>query len=66
MASRAMQEIERAIGTLSAQELQELYAWLDRNYPNPIDARIASDLASGRLDAAIKRALNEGRLTPPA
>jgi hypothetical protein len=59
MASGTIQEIERAIGTLTAKELEELYAWLDRNHPHPMDARIASDLASGRLDAAIQCALDE-------
>jgi hypothetical protein len=67
MASGTVQEIERAIGTLTPGELEELYVWLDRNYPNPIDARIESDFSSGRLDAAVQRALEDeknGRTRP--
>ncbi len=60
-------EIERAIQALTPGELEELYSWLDQNCPQPIDARIQSDLASGRLDKAINRALDEeknGRVQP--
>lgn len=59
MGTNTVHEIERAIGTLSTEELAELYAWLDRNHPQPIDARLPSDLATGRLDAAIQRALDD-------
>ncbi len=61
MTSRAVQEIERAIRTLTPEELDELYVWLDQHYPQPIDARIESDLAAGRLDGAIDRALDDER-----
>jgi hypothetical protein len=67
MSSTTVKDIERAIGTLSPQELAELYAWLEQNYPQPIDSRLGSDLAAGRLDSAIDRALddeNEGRVRP--
>jgi len=67
MASRTVQEIERAIDALTPEELGELYLWLDRNHPQPIDARIESDLATGRLDEAIHRALDDeknGRVQP--
>jgi len=62
-----VQDIERAIGALSPSEIAELYAWLDEHHPNPIDARIESDLAAGRLDSAIDRALDDvkhGRTRP--
>ncbi|MBV9156586.1 MAG: hypothetical protein JO097_10015 [Acidobacteriaceae bacterium] len=62
-----VQEIERAIQTLTRRELEELYAWLDQHCPQPIDARIESDLAAGRLDKAIHRALDDeknGRVQP--
>ncbi len=62
-----LQEIERAIATLSPQQLSELYAWLDEYDPQPIDARIQNDLAAGRLDNAIARALDDekhGRTEP--
>jgi len=54
-----MQDIEHAIGKLTPEELQELYAWLEQNHPQPIDARIGSDLEAGRLDSAIFRALDD-------
>jgi hypothetical protein len=45
-----VQEIEHAIQALTPPELEELYSWLDQNCPQPIDARLQSDLAAGRLD----------------
>jgi hypothetical protein len=59
MASNTMQDIEQAIGRLTPEELQELYAWLEQNHPQPIDARISSDLEAGQLDSAIFRALDD-------
>ena len=59
MSPNTIQEIERAIGTLTQQEVQELYVWLDQHFPQPIDARIQADLAAGRLDTAIHRALDD-------
>ena len=53
-------EIEEAIGRLTGEELEELYSWLDGRQ-NPIVARIASDLSSGALDAAIGEALADER-----
>jgi len=67
MAINTVQEIERAIDTLTPQGLRELYSWLDQHYPQPIDARVQSDLATGRLDEAIHRALEyekNGRVQP--
>ena len=59
MASSTILEIERAIGSLSSEELAKLYQWLEENHPAPIDARLPSDLAAGRLDSAIHRALKD-------
>jgi hypothetical protein len=62
-----VQEIERAIQTLTPGELEELYAWLDQHCPQAIDIRSQSDLAAGRLDNAINRALDDeknGRVQP--
>ena len=62
-----VQDIERAIQALSPRELEELYAWLDQHCPQPIDTRIQSDLAAGRLDNAINHALDDeknGRVQP--
>ena len=67
MAPSTVKEIERAIRALSPKEIEELYVWLDEHYPQPIDMRLESDLASGRLDAAIDRALDDekhGRVRP--
>jgi len=67
MSSNTVREIERAIGALTLEELEELYSWLERHYPQPIDTRLQSDLASGRLDKAIFRALEDeknGRIQP--
>ena len=67
MALHTIRDIERAIDELSQEELNELYTWLDRNHPQPIDARLEVDLAAGRLDHAIRRALDDdknGRVRP--
>jgi hypothetical protein len=67
MGLSTVQEIERAIGALKPKELEELYSWLDQNCPQPIDARVQSDLEAGRLDKAIHRALDDernGRVQP--
>lgn len=67
MSSSTVQEIGNAIDKLTEEELEELYSWLDRHHPQPIDARLASDLAAGRLDKAIFQALDNeqnGRVKP--
>jgi len=51
----SVREIERAIGALSSNELDELYTWMDRNCP--IDVQLKSDLDAGRIDDRIARAL---------
>ena len=51
----------------SELEYEELYVWFEQHYPHPIDPRVQSDLAAGRLDSAIQRALDdedEGRVRP--
>ncbi len=52
-------EIERAISTLSASELDELYTWMDKNCP--IDVQLKTDLYAGRIDDRIARALADHR-----
>ncbi|MGA2422896.1 MAG: hypothetical protein ABSG07_02745 [Terriglobales bacterium] len=67
MSLNTIKEIERAIGALAPHEIEELYAWLEQNCPPPIDTRVQSDLAAGRLDTAIQRALDDeknGRTQP--
>jgi hypothetical protein len=57
MSLNTVQEIERAIRALTPSELEELYAWLDQHFPQPIDAQLKADLDAGRLDDRIHRAL---------
>ncbi len=57
MSLSKVQEIERAIATLTSVELEELYAWLKQHGPQPIDAQLEADLAAGHIDDRIKRAL---------
>ena len=67
MSLNTIKEIERAIGALTPSEIEELYAWLEQHRPPPIDARVQSALAAGRLDSAIQRALDDeknGRIQP--
>jgi hypothetical protein len=40
MAPSTVEEIERAIETPTPLEIEELYAWLDQHYPQPIDTRL--------------------------
>jgi hypothetical protein len=67
MSSSSVKEIERAIRALTPREIEELYVWLEQHCPQPIDARIQSDLEDGRLDSAIQYALEDeknGRVRP--
>jgi hypothetical protein len=67
MSGTTLKDIEHAIGTLAPQEIEELYAWLDEHHPHLMDARVESDLSAGRLDQAIRRALDDeqnGRVQP--
>jgi len=68
MSQNRVAEIERAIGALTEQELRELLAWLDEYAgPQPLDRRIETDLAAGRLDEAVQEALDDerrGRVRP--
>jgi len=52
-------EIERAIRALSPDELDELYTWMDQNFP--IDVQLKTDLDGGRIDDRIARALADHR-----
>jgi hypothetical protein len=52
-----VQEIERAIDALTPQQIEELYEWIEGRYAQPIDAQLKADLASGRIDSRIHRAL---------
>jgi hypothetical protein len=56
-----IQEIERAIDSLTPEEREKLFAWLDQNHPQPIDAQLKADLDAGRLDSRIRRAVTDHR-----
>ncbi|HLZ51179.1 MAG TPA: hypothetical protein VKP61_10525 [Candidatus Acidoferrum sp.] len=68
MSGNRVQEIERVIGTLTQEELEELRLWLDAYAgPRPLDRRIEADLTAGRLDGAVQDALDDeksGRVRP--
>ena len=68
MTAKRVEEIERAIGNLTQEELEELRVWLDEYAgPRPIDQRIAKDLTDGRLDSVVESAIAEhkqGRTRP--
>lgn len=57
MSLHTVQEIERAIESLTSEQIEELYRWLDHHQPQPIDTRIQADLESGRLDELIEGAV---------
>ena len=59
MTSSTVQEIEKVIATLSDDEMQELYAWLEQNRPHPFDVRIEADFAAGRLDKVLLEVLED-------
>ena len=59
MSTTKIKEIEGAIEKLTQLEVEELLAWLEQRFPQPIDAHLQSDLLAGRLDAAIDRALDD-------
>ncbi|MFN7920538.1 MAG: hypothetical protein U0Q16_10610 [Bryobacteraceae bacterium] len=64
---KTVPEIQNAISALNQEELEQLYAWLDCYAPQPIDVRLRTDLAEGRLDRAISQALDDeanGRTLP--
>jgi hypothetical protein len=48
-----LQEIEAAITRLSAQDLDELMAWLKEYRAQLWDEQMEQDLAAGRLDALL-------------
>jgi len=68
MSGKRVEEIERVIGTLTQEELEELRVWLDEYAgPGPLDRRIGEDLVAGRRDGAVQSALDDekrGRVRP--
>lgn len=68
MSKNLVKEIERAIGALTQEELEQLRLWLDAYAgPTALDCHIEADVAGGRLDHAVQQALDEereGRVRP--
>lgn len=56
-----VQEIEQAIGALTAEQREELLEWVDEQYLQPIDLQLERDLKAGRMDGRIARALADHR-----
>jgi hypothetical protein len=52
-----LQEIKDAIGKLSPQELEELHAWMEEQYPHLIDAQLKADLDAGLIDGSMRQVL---------
>ncbi|MBE9078881.1 hypothetical protein IQ241_16540 [Romeria aff. gracilis LEGE 07310] len=61
-----LQEIERAVSQLSAEELADFRSWFAEFDAETWDRQFEEDVAAGRLDDLAKRAfqhLREGRCT---
>jgi hypothetical protein len=52
-----VQEIERAIDALTADQREELYVWLDEHYMQSGDMQLKAAIDAGRFDDRIARAL---------
>jgi hypothetical protein len=61
MTLNTVQEIKHARDTLTPQQVEELYVWLDQYHPQAIDAQLKADLDAGRIDDRINRALADYR-----
>jgi hypothetical protein len=62
MSGNRVAEIERAIGQLTQDELDELRLWLEEyGGPSPLDRRIEADLRAGRLDEIVQDAVEDER-----
>ncbi len=60
MNGKKVEEVQRAIGTLTQEELEKLRLWLDEYAgPSPLDRRIETDLATDRLDKAVQTVMDD-------
>jgi hypothetical protein len=68
MSGNRVAEIERSIGQLTQDELEELRLWLEEyGGPSALDRRIEADLRAGRLDEMVQGAIEDegnGRSRP--
>lgn len=63
----SIQEIERAVSRLSAEELSSFSEWFEDFVSDQWDRQIQADASSGKLQAVLDKAenhLKEGRCTP--
>jgi hypothetical protein len=62
MSGNQVAEIERAIGQLTQDELDELRLWPEEyGGPSPLDRRFEADLRGGRLDEMVQGAIEDER-----
>jgi hypothetical protein len=63
-----LNDIESAIERLTTQECADLRRWFDQyDRPQPIDLQLEADLAAGKIDDRLRRALADhqsGRTQP--
>jgi hypothetical protein len=63
-----LKDIESAIERLTTQECADLRRWFDQyDRPQPIDLQLEADLAAGKIDDRLRRALADhqsGRTQP--
>jgi hypothetical protein len=62
-----VQEIERAIDTLTSEQREELYVWLDERYLHAGDMQLKAAIDAGCFDDRISRAIADdkaGRTKP--
>ena len=62
-----LQELESAVAKLSPEEFADFSRWFEEFVADLWDKRIEEDVASGRLDHAIRKAdehFDAGRCTP--
>jgi hypothetical protein len=52
-----VQEIERAIDSLSHLQREELYAWFEEHYLPQVDIELKTALDAGRFDELINHAI---------
>ena len=64
----SVEELQSAITSLSAEEIDRFSRWLDEYRADLWDQRIEADIRDGRLEAAGRRAdedFEAGRCAPP-
>ena len=63
----SVKDLEKAVASLSAEDLSEFSAWFEEFLADAWDERFAQDVAAGKLDKIAKQAdqdFEEGLCTP--